>query len=280
VSLTAGNAPFSPQPAGVFNFEPPRTKGVIYFDGSPRRVRAVFAGETVVDSRHAKLLHETGHLPIYYFPLADVHEDLLEPTDHSTRCPFKGQAAYWSIRAGGRVAENAAWGYDEPLADMAALAGHRALYWNRVDEWWEEDERAFVHARDPYHRVDVLDTSRHVRVTLDGEMLADTRRARVLFETSLPPRWYIPREDVSTELLSPSDTRTECPYKGTAGYSNLRLGDRQETDLAWCYEQPLREVEPIVGRLAFFDERVDTEIDGEAQERPRTRWSHGNPAGD
>jgi len=279
MSLTAGTAPFSPRPAGEFNFERPRTKGVIYFETSPRRVRAVFGGETVVDSRDAKLLHETGHLPIYYFPQADVREDLLEPSDHSTRCPFKGQAAYWSIHAGGRVAENAVWGYDDPLADVSALAGHRALYWGRVDEWWEEDERAHVHPRDPYHRVDVLDTSRHVRVSLDGETLADTRGARVLFETGLPPRWYIPREDVAVDL-APSDTRTECPYKGMASYSSVRVGDREERDLAWCYEQPLREVEPIVGRLAFFDERVDLEIDGEPQDRPHTPWSHGKAAAD
>lgn len=280
MSLTMGSAPFSPQPAGEFNFERPRTKGVIYIEDSPRRVRAVFKGETVVDSRRAKLLHETGHLPVYYFPVVDLRQDLLEPSHHSTRCPFKGQASYWSIRAGGAVADNAVWGYDDPLDEVAALTGHRALYWDRVDEWWEEDEQVFVHARDPYHRVDVLDTSRHVRIALDGQPLADTRRARVLFETGLPPRWYIPREDVQTEVLSASATRTGCPYKGTASYCTVSLGEREEHDLAWCYEQPNREVEPIAGRLAFFDERVDTEIDGKAQERPRTRWSHGNAAGD
>src|SRR5688572_8799744 len=207
MSLTMGSAPFSPEPAGEFNFERPRTKGVIYIEDSPRRVRAVLGGRTVVDSRRAKLLHETGHLPVYYFPVVDLRQDLLEPSDHSTRCPFKGQASYWSIRAGGAVADNAVWGYDDPLDEVAAPAGHRALYWDRVDEWWEEDERVFVHARDPYHRVDVLDTSRHVRIALDGQPLADTRRARVLFETGLPPRWYIPREDVQTEVLSASATR-------------------------------------------------------------------------
>jgi uncharacterized protein (DUF427 family) len=273
MSLTLGSAPFGREPGGVFNFERTGPEHVLYWERSPRRVRGELAGETVVDSTAVMMLHETGHLPIYYFPETDVRGDLLEASDHSTHCPFKGDAAYVSVRVGDRVAENAAWTYREPLDGAAPLAGYLAFYWGALDRWLEEDEEVFVHPRDPYHRVDVLDTSRHVTISLAGERLADTRRARVLLETGLPPRWYLPAEDVRPELLEESETLTQCPYKGTASYRSLRLGDRVEEDLVWLYADPLPSVAPIAGRLCFFDERVDVEIDGELQERPHTRWS-------
>jgi len=273
MSLMLGSGPFGQRPAGAFNFTVPRERGVILFERSPRRIRAVFGGETVVDSRHAMLLHEQGLLPVYYFPRDEVRFDLLEPTAHATTCPFKGEASYWSVRVGDRVAENAVWGYPEPLPDAPPLAGFVAFYWNPMDEWWEEDEPAIVHARDPYHRVDVLETSRHVRVSLGGEVLAETRRALVLFETGLPPRWYFPEDDVRAGLLEPSETTSGCAYKGFAAYRSVRLGDRLEDDLLWSYAQPRREVAPIQGRWAFFDERVDLDVDGERQGRPVTPWS-------
>jgi uncharacterized protein (DUF427 family) len=273
MSLTVGSGPFGHRPAGVFNFELPRREGLIYFEDSPRRIRATFAGETVVDSRHPKLLHEHGHLPVYYFPESEVRMDLLERTDHSTRCPWKGDAAYWSVRVGERVSENAAWGYPDPVEEAPPLAGYVAFYWDRMDEWLEEDEPGIVHARDPYHRIDILDTSRHVRVLVNGEVIADTRRARVLFETGLPPRWYIPPEDVRPDVLVESDKRTGCAYKGFASYRSVHAGEAEEDDLVWFYPEPRREAERIAGYLAFFNERVDLQIDGERQERPITQWS-------
>jgi uncharacterized protein (DUF427 family) len=272
MSLTIGTGPFGQHPAGTFNVEIPKRKGLLYFEDSPRRIRATFGGETIVDGRHAKLMHEHGHLPIYYFPEEEVRMDLLEPTDRSTRCPYKGEASYWSVRVGGRVAENAVWSYPQPIEGAPPIAGYYALYWNRMDEWFEEDEPAIVHARDPYQRIDILDTSRHVKVSLEGELLAETTRARVLFETSLPPRWYIPREDVSAELVD-SDTITGCAYKGFASYWSVRVGGELEDDLIWTYGEPRREAEQIRGYLAFFNERVDIEIDGEPQGRPETQWS-------
>jgi uncharacterized protein (DUF427 family) len=273
MALTVGTGPFGRQPAGSFNFEIPRERGIIYFEDSPRRIRARFGGETIVDSRRAKLLHEQNHLPIYYFPVEDVRMDMLEPTDHSTRCPFKGEASYWSVRAGGRLAENAAWSYPEPLDDAPPLAGYVAFYWAKMDEWLEEDEPAIVHARDPYHRVDVLDTSRHVRVSVNGEVIADTTRAKVIFETGLPPRWYVPPEDVRMDALVDSEKRTGCAYKGFASYMSVNAGGSTEEDLVWTYEDPLWQAAPIKDHLAFFNERADIEVDGELQERPVTQWS-------
>ena len=275
MALTVGTGPFGQRPAGEFNFELPKRKGVIYFEDSPRRMRAIFAGQTIVDSSHSKLLHEYGHLPLHYFPKSEVRMDLLEQTDHTTHCPYKGDASYWSVRVGDRVSENAAWGYPEPIDGAPPLAGYVAFYWNRMDEWLEEDEPAIVHLRDPYHRVDVLDTSRHVRVEVAGEVVAETTRARVIFETGLPSRWYIPPDDVRSDVLVPSDKRTGCAYKGFASYRSVRVGDQLEEDLVWVYEDPTRDAERVKGYLCFFNERCDIHVDGELQERPSTQWSPG-----
>ena len=144
-----------------------------------------------------------------------------------------------------------------------------------MDHWYEEDEEIFIHPRDPYHRVDVLRSDRDVHVSLDGEDLARSTRALALFETNLPTRWYLPREDVSAELID-SETVTGCPYKGMASYYSVQLGDgRVERDLVWCYREPYDEVARIAGLVCFFNERVDLKLDGDLQERPESPWSHG-----
>jgi uncharacterized protein (DUF427 family) len=142
-----------------------------------------------------------------------------------------------------------------------------------MDAWFEEDDEVFVHPRDPYHRVDVLNSSRHVKVTLGGELVAETRRPRLLFETSLPVRYYIPMLDVKMELLDPSDTISRCPYKGVAAYWSVRAGGTVHPDLAWSYRSPIPECPKIENLIAFFNERVDLEVDEERLERPQTPWS-------
>ena len=280
MSLTMGTAPFGPRPGGTFNSAVQQNGGhALFFEDSPRHVRGFFAGETVVESRRAKLMHETGHLPVYYFPRDDVRMDLLEATEHSTHCPFKGDAAYWSVSVGERVAENAAWSYPEPIEGAPPLVDHVAFYWNSLDRWMEEDEEVFVHPRDPYHRVDVLDSTRHVRVSVNGELVAETRRPKLLFETGLPPRYYIPAEDIRADALVPSDRTTRCPYKGIATYHSVSAGDGHEDALVWTYDDPLPGVAKIAGHRCFFNERVDLDVDGERQERPQTQWSVRAPAG-
>jgi uncharacterized protein (DUF427 family) len=274
MALTVEAGPFGERRKGTFNFDTgvlqPHT---LYFEDSPRRVRVVFNGETIADSRSVKLLHETGHLPVYYFPQEDVRMELLEESAHTTHCPFKGDASYWSVRVGDKVAENAVWSYPEPLESSPPLAGYLAFYWDRMDHWYEEDEEVFVHPRDPYHRVDVLESSRHVRVSVNGEVVAETDRPKILFETGLPPRYYIPPEDVREDVLAESEKNTQCPYKGVASYYTVEAGGDRVEDLVWYYPEPLPEVEKIRGHLCFFNEKVELEIDGEAQERPQTRWT-------
>lgn len=246
----------------------------IAFEPSPRRVRVRFNGAFVADSTNAHLLFETRHLPVYYFPREDVRMDLLRASDHHTFCPYKGTASYWTIDVGGRSAENAAWAYPEPFAEVAAIGDFVAFYWERVDHWYEEDEEIFVHPRDPYKRVDVVNSSRPVQIVLGGQTVAETRRARFLFETRLPTRYYIPPEDVRMDLLIPSAKTTACPYKGKARYWSARIGERVFEDIAWSYPEPIAECPKIKGLLCFFNERVDEiRLDGAALPRPLTPWS-------
>jgi len=144
---------------------------------------------------------------------------------------------------------------------------------NEIDVWYEEDEQVFVHPRDPYHRVDVLQSSRRVRVSVNGEGVAETEQPKVLFETSLPPRYYIPPEDVREEMLTPTAKETQCPYKGVASYYSVEAGGERVDDGVWYYPDPIPEAPKIRRLLCFFNEKVDLEVDGEEQERPRTQWS-------
>ena len=246
----------------------------VTLEASPRRVRVKFNGEWIADSTGAHLLFETRHLPVYYFPRGDVRMDLLRPTDHHTFCPYKGTASYWTIRVGDKSSENAVWGYPDPYDEVPALKDFVAFYWDRVDGWYEEDEEIFVHPRDPYKRVDAILSSRHVEVVVAGVTVADTRRARFLFETRLPTRYYIPPEDVRMDLLVPSDKATACPYKGKARYWSVKIGGEVFPDIVWSYPEPIPECPQIKGHLSFFNELVDEiRVDGVAVPRPLTPWS-------
>lgn len=236
----------------------------ITLENSPKRVRVMFNGKTVADTLGALLMLETGRMPVYYFPKEDVRTELLEGTAHRTHCPHKGDASYWSVRAGDRVAENALWSYEAPVERMAGIKGRLAFYWHRVDHWFEEDEEVFGHARDPHHRVDVRPSSREVRVSFDGEVIALTRRALFLFETGLPTRYYVPPGDVRAEFLVPSRHRSTCPYKGHAAYWSLKSGERIVENALWSYPDPLPECPRISGHYAFYPEKVDRlEVEGQ-----------------
>ncbi len=236
----------------------------ISLEPTRRRVRGVLDGVTGVDSLSALLLLEQGHVPVYYFPWGDVRRDLLEATEHRTRCPHKGEAWYWAVRSGARRHENDAWSYPEPMAHLPSLRDYAAFYWRAMDHWLEEDEEVFVHPRDPRSRVEVVRSERRVEVLLAGTVVADSCRAQFLFETDLPTRFYLPPEDVRAGVLIASDTRTRCPYKGEASYWSAAWNGRRAEDLAWTYADPLPECGRIGGLVAFFNEQVDEiRVDGE-----------------
>ena len=246
----------------------------IHISESPRNVRIVFGGKTLADSKHVKLLREDGILPVYYFPASDVLTDLMVPSGKKTECPYKGEASYWSLKAGNKTADNAAWSYINPLPEASELKNHFAFEWNKMDAWYEEDEEVFVHPRDPYKRVDVMPSKRHVRIVIDGQTVADTRRPRLLFETNHPVRYYIPQEDVRMDFLVPSAAQSRCPYKGPASYWSVKIGDQIFEDMIWSYKEPIPECPKIKGLLCFFHERgAEIYVDGEKIPPPKTKWA-------
>jgi uncharacterized protein (DUF427 family) len=273
MTLSAQNGLLSSKPSGRLNVELGPAAPKLYLDPMPYRVRAIFEKETVVDALRPYLLHETDRLPVYYFDRDDVRMDVLEGPEDGGEEEGKGVAERWTMRVGERTAPGAAWSYPEPPDEAEFLAGLVAFAWNELDEWFCEDEQLFGHPRDPYKRIDVYRTTRHVRVLLDGEVLADTQRAAALFETGLPPRFYIPAGDVRTDMLEPSSKRTRCAYKGSASYWSVRLGDELHEDLVWTYRDPDDDARDVRDLLCFFNERVDLELDGEIAERPQTQWS-------
>lgn len=242
MSLTLGIGPLARKDdAGELNgrFEGPAH--LLWFHDVPKRVRALFGGETIVDTEGARFLHETRILPVYYVPRADVRFDLLEESDHSTHCPFKGDARYWSVRVGDRVAENAVWGYDEVVPGAPDLTGYVAVYFEKMDRWLEEDDEVVGHPRDPFHRVDVHPASKVVRVLVNGDVVAESDRPMLLFETGFPVRYYLPLADWRADALEPSAKTSICPYKGVANYYSVRTGSGTVEDLAWTYRAPFDE---------------------------------------
>ena len=239
---------------------------------SARWVRVRFGGQVLADSRHALLLRQYGReqLPSYYFPQRHVRMDALVAGTHAGA----GDEVSWrSVRVGDHVAHDAAWIVVRPPSGLSLLSEHVSFAWGRMDGWYEEEEQVFVHARDPYKRVDVLPSSRHVQVVVDGVVVAESRRPHLLFETTLPTRYYIPSEDVRMELLEPTGFKTRCPYKGIASYWNLKGQQPGGQNIVWSYPDPIAECPRIRGLLCFFNERVDLIVDGELQVRPTTPWS-------
>lgn len=261
--------------------------GELRWEPTARRVRARLGGATVVDSTRAMLVWEPRRvLPAYAVPAPDVTADLVPGGEQAAdpgnthlsdvadrpvldpRVPFAVHTAEGEpvlVRSGGATAA----GFR--LADPA-LPGYVLLDFAGFDAWYEEDEQRFAHPRDPFHRVDVLASSRHVRIERDGVPLAESRRARQLYETMLPVRYYLPREDVLVPLRD-SPTRTWCAYKGEASYCSVEVGGELVPDLVWTYPEPMAEVRDVRGLVCFFDERLDVVLDGVRLARPNTAWS-------
>lgn len=257
MTLTLSFGPLANKPAPS-NYEIDGPKHRIFVHEVPKRIRIELAGKTVADTTDAVMLHESNMLPVYYLPLDDVRQDLIEPTDHSTHCPFKGDASYWSITVGDTVAENVIWGYPKPNEELPVLKGKVAFYLDRMDAVYEEDDMIVGHPRDPFHRVDVRQSSRHVRVLLGDQVLADTERPKGVFETGLPTRWYIPEADVQMDTLEPSDTTSICPYKGVATYWSV---PGEVEDAAWTYAEPFSDAPGLEGHLSFLGEAITVQVD-------------------
>jgi uncharacterized protein (DUF427 family) len=239
-------------------------RGRIRIETGAKRVRAYLGGTVVADTIRPLLVWEGPHYPVYYFPIADVKAELVAADDAGVaHSPSRGDGVRLTVRAGAKDAYAAAVRYVdspiEPLRDAIRLD------WDAMDAWFEEDEEVFTHARRPYTRVDILPSSRHVRAEVDGVTIAESSNARLLFETGLKTRYYLPITHVRTDLLMATDTLTHCRYRGRAEWWSVRTGDIVHRDLAWSYPTPLPESQKIAGLIAFNDEKLDVYIDGVRQ---------------
>ncbi|MBA3747319.1 MAG: DUF427 domain-containing protein [Solirubrobacterales bacterium] len=250
MSLTQGRGPLGGRAADS-NYMIASPAHKLLFEPDARRLRAYVGDHVVLDTTRARLLHETGIRPVAYVPLEDFDTTLLERTPTSTHCPFKGDASYWTLRAGDDVLEDAVWAYEEPLEPAAWLRGYAALAAARADRWMVEDERVAGHLRDPYHRVDVHASTRPVRVSVGDDLIAQTDRPVLVFETSMPIRAYVPRRDLVAWHLAPSPKRTTSPYMGDAIYWHVQAGGERFDDAAWSYELPIAEAMKVAGYVCF-----------------------------
>ena len=246
------------------------SRGSVKIEPGHKRVRAYLNGELVADTVRPVLVWEWPYYPAYYIPAADVRADLI-PAGQAEHSPSRGDAELLHVKVATATAELAARRYpDSPLAGLRELV---RFEWDAMSEWFEEDEPVYTHPRDPHARVDILASSRRVRIEADGVTLAESGQPRILFETGLPPRYYLPLTDLRMDLLRPSASQSHCPYKGTAGYWSVDTGHGVHQDLVWIYRTPLPESQKIAGLACFYNEKVDVYLDGVQQDRPMTHFS-------
>lgn len=249
---------------------PAAITSVAHVEPVPRRIRAVLAGTTVVDTIGASYVWEWPYYPQYYVPVADILPGVLEFGGESQQSP-RGVVEVHGLRVGDTYRARGATVLR--TSTLPGLAGTARFEWAALDAWYEEDERVFVHPRSPYVRVDALRSTRRVRVEVDGVCLAESSSPVLVFETGLPTRYYLNRTEVDFAHLVPSETVTECPYKGTtSAYWSIVIGDQVHRDLVWSYDFPTRQLLPVTGMVCFYNEKVDLFVDGRHLDRPRTHF--------
>jgi uncharacterized protein (DUF427 family) len=242
-----------------------------HVEPAPRRVRGVVAGQTVFDTTRARYVWEWPPYPQYYIPVDDIADGILVDENHEQQLK-RGIARRHGIRVGEVERPGSVRVFGQAAA--AGIENTARFDWDALDAWYEEDEQVFVHPRNPYARVDALRSRRNVRIELDGVVLAESEAPVLVFETGLPTRFYLDRTDVRWEHLRRTDTQTACPYKGvTSDYWSVVAGQGEHADLAWSYSFPTLPLLPIAGLMAFYDEHVDTYLDGELRPRPVTHFT-------
>lgn len=246
-----------------------KARGRVRVERGTKQIRAYLAGELIAETTDPLLVWERPYYPTYYFPASDVRPELLEADGGVDHSPGRGDGRTFTVRAGGKEVPRAALRYEE--SPVEELRDAIRLEWDAMDAWFEEDEQLLTHPRDPYTRVDILPSSRHVRVEVEGVTVAESTKPTLLFETGLPVRYYMPKTHVRMDLLTPTDTVTHCPYKGEAEYWSVQMDDTVFRDLAWPYRAPLPESQRIAGLIGFYNEKVDLFVDGVRQERPSTK---------
>ena len=262
MGLSWQQGPLGRNPNGTFVSATPMPERVLYLEPLRRRMSVELGGRTIVRSDHAFGLFEPARYPVAYFPTGDVEHGVLQPSEHETTHSDLGPTTWFDVVGGdGRITRRGAWLHVDPPEQADALRDRVAFAWRLMDAFYEEDERILGHAADPYHRIDIRRTSRHL-VVRDGDLVvADTDAPLVLYESGFAPRWYVPRADIAG-ALEPVEGQTFCPYKGLASYYNVR----DARAAAWSYRAPFQEVERIADMVSFYPEKVTVTIDGEKLE--------------
>ena len=258
MGLSWQQGPLAPGAIGRFLTPGPLPDRLLFAEPLRRRMRVRFGGAWIADSEDVVLLHEPGRYPVAYFPLGDVADGVLEPGQHTTRHHDLGATSWYSVRAGEHSAPRAAWQHTELPGYASDLKGRVAFAWRAMDAFYEEDERIVGHAADPYHRIDIRQTSRRLVVRHEGRVVADSTRPLALFESGFAPRWYVARADVDESALVPAEGQTFCPYKGLCSYYDIGGARRA----AWSYRDAWPEVGRVSGLVSFEPDKVEVHLDG------------------
>ena len=258
MGLAWQQGPLAPGAIGRFLVPDPLPERLLYAEPLRRRMRARFGEVWVADSEDVVLLHEPGRYPVAYFPLGGISPGVLERSEHTTRHRDLGTTSWYAVRAGSQSKPRAAWQHTE-LPDYAGeLKGRVAFAWRAMDAFYEEDQRIVGHAADPYHRIDIRQSSRHLVVRHGDRVIADTARPLALYESGFAPRWYVPRADVTESALTAVEGQTFCPYKGLCSYYDI--GDAHRA--AWSYLDAWPEVGRVAGFISFEPDEVEVSLDG------------------
>ncbi|MHB9848135.1 DUF427 domain-containing protein [Streptomyces sp. Tue6028] len=258
MGLSWQQGPLAERAIGHFLTPHPMPERLLYAERLRRRMRVKFNGAWIADSENVVLLHEPGRYPVAYFPRADVDAQVLVASGKVTRHKDLGDTSWYAVRAGDRTTERAAWEFTALPGHATELQDRIAFAWRAMDAFYEEDERILGHAADPYHRIDIRNTSRTLEVRLGDTVVARSEHPVVLFESGFAPRWYVPRADVDESRLRPVEGQTFCPYKGLCDYYDI--GDARRA--AWSYRNAYREVDRIDDLVSFEPDQVEVRLDG------------------
>jgi uncharacterized protein (DUF427 family) len=243
---------------GHFLTPQPLPERLLFAEPLRRRMRVKYGDRWIADSDDVVLLHEPGRYPVAYFRVQDIVAGTLEPGTHSTAHRDFGATAWYTVRAGAQTTDRAAWQHTDLPSYAQVMEGRVAFAWRAMDSYYEEEERIVGHAADPYHRIDIRQTSRHLVVRHRGQVIADSHGPLVLFESGFAPRWYVPRADVNEAALAPVEAQTFCPYKGLCSYYDI--ADAHHA--AWFYAQAWEEVKRITNMVSFEPDKVQIALNG------------------
>ncbi|MER5941973.1 DUF427 domain-containing protein [Streptomyces sp. NPDC001928] len=257
MGLSWQQGPLSAGAIGHFLTPEPLPERLLFAERLRRRMRVKFNDTWIADSENVILLHEPGRYPVAYFPREDVDEQSLTLSSKVTHHKDLGDTAWYAVHTGERTTERAAWEFTALPGCAADLQDRIAFAWRAMDAFYEEDERILGHAADPYHRIDIRDTSRTLEVRLGDTVIARSEHPLVLFESGFAPRWYVPRADIDQTRLHPVAGQTFCPYKGLCDYYDI--GDARRA--AWSYSNAYREVDRISDLVSFEADKVEVYLD-------------------